>query len=143
MKEVISKLVKKHMTRNPLELAESLGIIVLYEPLGSINGYYNTAFRQKFIHINQDLPEYKKLFTAAHELGHAILHPSSNTPFLRENTFFSVNKLEIEANAFAVNLLITDEDLEEHKELTIGQIAMMFGCNDELIKLRLVQGGSK
>lgn len=140
MKKVISKLVKEHQTRNPIEIAENLGIIVLYEPLGSINGYYNTAFRQKFIHINHDLPDHRRIFTAAHELGHAILHPNSNTPFLREKTYLSVDRMEIEANKFAVNLLISDEKLEEFKELTTGQIARIYGCHEKLIQLRLVQG---
>lgn len=141
MKKVISKLVKEHQTRNPIEIAENLGIIVLYEPLGSINGYYNIAFRQKFIHINRDLPDHRKVFTAAHELGHAILHPNSNTPFLRERTYLSVDRMEVEANKFAVNLLISDEELEEFKELTTGQIAMIYGCHEKLIQLRLVQCG--
>lgn len=148
MKEIISKLIKKHKTRNPYDIADNLGIIVLFEDLGSINGYYNTAFRQKFIHINCNLPDYKKLFTAAHELGHALLHPKSNTPFLREKTYLSVNKLEIEANKFAVNLLISDEDLKEYKELTTGQLAMIYGFHEELIQLRIdqdvmVQDGSR
>jgi len=137
---IISKLIKEHHTRNPIEIAENLGIIVLFENLGSINGYYNTAFRQKFIHINVNLPEYKQIFTAAHELGHALLHPKANTPFLKENTFLSVDKLEIEANRFAVNLLISDEELEEYKECTTDQLSMIFGCHEKLIKLRLVQG---
>jgi Zn-dependent peptidase ImmA (M78 family) len=140
MKNFISRLVNEHMTRNPIEIAENLGIIVLYEPLGSINGYYNTAFRQKFIHINRDLPDHRKVFTAAHELGHAILHPNSNTPFLRERTYLSVDKMEIEANSFAVTLLISDEDLKEYKELTTGQLAMLYGYHEKLIQLRLVQG---
>ena len=45
-------------------------------------------------------------------------------PFLGK-TYLSVNKLEIEANKFAVNLLISDEDLKEYKELTTGQLAMI------------------
>lgn len=139
MKRVISELVNKHQSRNPIEIAENLGIIVLYEPLGSINGYYNTAFRQKFIHINCDLPEYKMKFTAAHELGHAILHPNSNTPFLKEKTYMSIDKLEVQANKFAVHLLISDEDLEEYRELTICQIARSYGCHEKLIQLRLAQ----
>lgn len=137
MKKVVSKLVKEHKTRDPFEIADNLGIIVLFEELGSINGYYNTAFRQKFIHINCNLPRYKKIFAAAHELGHALLHPNSNTPFLREKTYLLVDKLEIEANNFAVNLLITDEDLEENKELTIGQLALLYGYNEKLIQLRV------
>ena len=131
------QLISKYKTNNPQEIAQELGIIILFEPLGEINGYYNTAFRQKFIHINNILVEAKQKFTIAHELGHALLHPKANTPFLRDNTLFSINKLEIEANKFAVDLLITDEAIDEVKHLTLDQMANYFGINKNLIKLRL------
>lgn len=131
------QLISKYKTNNPQEIAQELGIIILFEPLGEINGYYNTAFRQKLIHININLPKYKQQFTIAHELGHALLHPKANTPFLREKTLFSINKLEIEANKFAVDLLITDEAIAEVKHLTLDQMANYFGINKNLIKLRL------
>nr|DAO66721.1 MAG TPA: IrrE protein [Caudoviricetes sp.] len=131
------QLISKYKTNNPQEIAQELGIIILFEPLGEINGYYNTAFRQKFIHINNTLVESKQKFTIAHELGHALLHPKANTPFLRDNTLFSINKLEIEANKFVVDLLITDEAIDEVKHLTLDQMANYFGINKNLIKLRL------
>lgn len=138
MRKVTPKqLISKYKTNNPQEIAQELGIIVLFEELGDINGYYNTAFRQKLIHININLSEYKQQFTIAHELGHALLHPKANTPFLREKTLFSINKLEIEANKFAVDLLITDEAIAEVKHLTLDQMANYFGINKNLIKLRL------
>lgn len=138
MRKVTPKqLINKYKTNNPQEIAQELGIIILFEPLGEINGYYNTAFRQKFIHINNTLVEAKQKFTIAHELGHALLHPKANTPFLRDNTLFSINKLEIEANKFAVELLITDEAIDEVKHLTLDQMANYFGINKNLIKLRL------
>lgn len=130
-------LVKKYKTRNLFELAKILGILIIYEPLGQMKGYYNTAFRKKMIHINNGLTEYEQKFTAAHELGHAVLHPKSNTPFLRNQTLFSIDKLEIEANRFAVELLISDEDITEVKHLTIEQMAAYFGVHKKLMKLRL------
>ncbi len=137
MRELINKLCKKYYTTNPIELAKCLNINVIFEELGTINGYYNTAFRQKFIHINSNLEEHKQKFTIAHELGHAILHPKANTPFLRENTLFSIDKLEVEANLFAVNLLISDEDLKEYQDFTINQLSSIFGVHQKLIELRL------
>lgn len=138
-KKLADNLVKIHLTNNPIEIAENKGIIVLFENLGTINGYYNTTFRQKFIHVNSSLSKHKQLFTIAHELGHALLHPKANTPFLRENTYFSINKLEIEANRFAINLLINDFDLQEclEKEYSNEQIAKVFGYPKSLIELRL------
>ncbi|MDF3004813.1 MAG: ImmA/IrrE family metallo-endopeptidase [Oscillospiraceae bacterium] len=76
-------------------------------------------------------------FTAAHELGHAVLHPKSNTPFLREHTLFSVNKLETEANRFAVSLLYSDDDMSELQECSLDQIACAMGVNRELAEYRV------
>lgn len=129
--------VTKYHTRNPFLIAEHMNTVVLYENLGTISGYYNKAFRQKFIHINESLPESMQTFTCAHELGHSILHPNSCTPFLTEKTLLSVDKLEIEANEFAVNLLISDEDLKEYQNLTINQLARLYGYSEKLINLRL------
>lgn len=137
---IINKISKRCKTLDPILLAKSLGIIVLYENLGnSINGYYNKILRQKFIHVNISLPKHLQYLTIAHELGHAIMHPDANTPFLRTNTFLSVDKLEIEANTFAVLLLIHTNELIEHIEngYTIDNIASIYGFDRELIKLRL------
>ena len=135
--EIVSRLTKKHKTTNPFELASALHIAVLYEELGTINGYYNKPLRMKQIHINCNLNQRMKTFTCAHELGHAILHPNASTPFLRANTLYSINKLEQEANSFATNLLISDEIIYENRHLTISQLSRLLGYEEELIKLRL------
>lgn len=137
IKENIKKLVRKYYTRNPFELAAALGIRIIFEELGSINGYYNKQLRMKQIHINCNLPEHMQEYTCAHELGHATMHPNANTPFLRNNTLLSVDKLEIEANKFAVELLITDSDLKEYENYTIDQIAQIYGYHKKLIELRI------
>ena len=91
----------------------------------------------KQIHINQNLPEYIQKLTCAHELGHALIHPNTNTPFLRNSTFYSVDKLEIEANTFAAELLISDDDIEEYKDFTVEQFSRLTGYHEELIRLKL------
>ena len=118
-------------------MANALNIAVFYEDLGSINGYYNKPLRMKQIHINQSLDEKDSEFTCAHELGHAILHPNASTPFLRSKTFLSVDKLEIEANTFAVNLLIPDEIIIENATFTTNQLSRLLGYEEEIIRLRL------
>lgn len=138
IKAISERIVKRCGTRNPFDITEDLGIIVLYEPLGPIRGYYSKNWRQKFIHINSDLPEYRQKFVCAHELGHAIMHPDANTPFLRNNTLLSVNRLEIEANQFAACFLLSDRELREYLEYgyTIGQIAMCSGLPESLVQYR-------
>jgi Zn-dependent peptidase ImmA (M78 family) len=129
IKEDVVQLVKKHQSNNPFELAEMCNIIVLYEPLGKTLGYYNVHKRVQMIHINQDIDEILQRFVCAHELGHAILHPKANTPFLKRHTFFSVDKIEVEANTFAVELLMLDEKIREFKNtnLSIEEIAQICG----------------
>lgn len=134
---LIKKLERKYQTRNPFELAKSLGILIIKEDLGTINGYYNKQFRIKQIHINCNLPEHLQKLTCAHELGHALLHPNSSTPFLRSCTFFSVDRMEIEANKFTMELLFPDDFFEEYKEYTMGEISRITGYSKELIELRL------
>ena len=139
IKGLANELIEKYMTCNPIEIAEELGIKIFIEDLGDINGFYNTYCRRKIIHINKKLKGQRMLFTAAHELGHAILHPDYNTPFMKNHTYFSVNKYEIEANKFASYLLIGDSELQEmfDKEYTNDQIASCFGFSLDLIELRM------
>ena len=140
LKDTILRLTKKYNTSDPFELADALNISVYFEELGTINGYYNKPLRMKQIHINQNLNEQDAKFTCAHELGHAILHPNASTPFLRSKTFLSVDKLEIEANSFAVNLLISDETIIEiidNQNCTLEHMSRMLGYNQKLIELRL------
>ena len=130
------RLRRKFQTGDPFAIARSLGIWIALAPLGEVNGYYNTAYRQGFIHINEGLSEARQRFTCAHELGHALLHPRENTPFLRGSTYFSVDRLEQEANLFAVCLLISDEDLREHAEYPNDFLSALYGLDERLIALR-------
>lgn len=140
LKDTIFNLTKKYNTSDLFELADALKISVFFEELGTINGYYNKPLRMKQIHINQNLSERDAKFTCAHKLGHAVLHPNASTPFLRSKTFLSVDKLEIEANTFAVNLLIPDESIIEvidNQNSTLEYMSRMLGYNQKLIELRL------
>ena len=140
LKDTILRLIKKYYTSDPFELADALNISVFFEELGTINGYYNKPLRMKQIHINQNLNDRDAKFTCAHELGHAVLHPDASTPFLRSKTFLSVDKLEIEANTFAINLLIPDETIVEiidNQNCTLEYMSRMLGYNQKLIELRM------
>lgn len=108
----VNQLCKKHNTKDPFELANCLNINVFYHDLHEeINGFYKYEKRNKFIAINSNLSSTMQRAVCAHELGHAILRPQANTPFLRRNTFLSVDKLEIEANIFAALLLIDEKTI--------------------------------
>lgn len=138
IKDYVMKIVKKHGTTNPFEIAKRKDIIVLFEDLGNTLGFYNTYKRFKFIHINNKINETTQRFVCAHELGHALLHPKANTPFLRNKTFFSVDRLEVEANTFAVELLLPDEMISEYQDtnLSIQEIAAIFGIPGDFSRLK-------
>ncbi|MGG0155645.1 tyrosine-type recombinase/integrase [Bacillus mycoides] len=105
IRDLVQQLCTKYNTNNPYELADCLKINVLTWDLHEeINGFYKYEKRNRYIVINNHLSPSMQRTVCAHELGHAILHTHANTPFLRKNTFFSVDKLEIEANTFAALL---------------------------------------
>lgn len=135
--KIVEKIIKKYKSTDPYKLAKEMNTIVMFEPLGSYRGYYNKIYRQKFIHINQDLDEIQKKITCAHELGHSVLHSNTNTPFMRNNTFYSMNKLERQANLFAAYLLIDDNFLNENREIDIIKISETLNLPIELIHIKL------
>lgn len=128
----VKKLIINHDTNNPFKIAKKLGITVLHEDLGNTLGFYSKHFRMKFIHVNQNLELEEKEFVCAHELGHALLHPDANTPFLKKHTLFSTDKIEQEANAFALNLLFHEKDLNE--QLTIELALNRYGIPQKLLR---------
>lgn len=134
---LVDALCKKHGTRDPFEIARQRNIIVIDEPLGGIYGFYSQSHRQKFIHINQALDEQMRHFICCHELGHAILHPDLNTPFLRAATMFSVDKLEYEANRFAVDLAFDDSRLWPFLSRSITDAAAYMGVSIRLAEYRM------
>lgn len=142
IKKIAGQLIKKYGTSDPFELANLLGVVIVYEPLGSIYGYYSKSHRTKVIHINENLPRRKQFSTCAHELGHVVLHPEENTAFLKKNTLFSTEKLEIEANTFAVELLLPDELFLEQGDscFTIYDAIKEKGIALELLHLKTING---
>ncbi|MCL1948168.1 MAG: ImmA/IrrE family metallo-endopeptidase [Turicibacter sp.] len=113
IEEKAQKLIQSHGTNCPFALAKMLKIQVIFEPLGKALGYYNRSYRIKMIHINEMATEKQSRFICAHELGHSLLHPEENTPFLKKHTYFSTNRIEREANDFAKALLfgsLTEDD---------------------------------
>ena len=125
IKAAVTQLLKKHNTNNPYKLAELLNIIICYADLGSTWGYYTTYKRSRFIIINQNISETLQTYTCAHELGHSVLHKGVSTPFLRKHTLFSVEKIERQANTFAVELLLPDDLLKQYPDTSIHRLADM------------------
>ncbi|UMZ35588.1 ImmA/IrrE family metallo-endopeptidase [Priestia megaterium] len=136
---VVRKLIEKYRTNDPLLIAEEMGVqVVPWNFPDEVQGMYKYERRNQFIFVNDNLSEKERNFVLAHELGHAILHPTHNTSFLRNNTLFSVNKFERQANTFAVELLLPDEIIHSYQDtrLTKQDIMRMQGVPTHLAHLK-------
>lgn len=137
IKNKVANIVDKHKTNCPYKLAESLNVhVILWNLHEEIDGVYQYTKRNKFLYINNNLDENSQRFICAHELGHAILHSKVSTPFMRSNTWFSVDRIEVEANTFAAELLISDDSLRICHNYTIEQIAALHNVPVELVELK-------
>ena len=69
-KKIAVSLMRKCNTNNPFDIADQLGITVLYSDMNNTLGFFSKYKRSKFIHLNNNMPEKLACFVCAHELGH-------------------------------------------------------------------------
>ena len=136
-KRIAESLVRKCGTRDPFRIAKELGILVIRTPLKGIRGFYQCAKRCAIIYVDSELDEWASRFVCAHEIGHALLHRGYNRIFLDTHTYFSVNRQEIAADRFAVDLLYDDDDIRDFLEHPIQLAADCMGVSVELAAYRL------
>lgn len=136
-KKIAVKLMNKYNTNNPFLLAEHVGILVNYEKLlPNTLGYFSNKFRIKIIHINNSINYELSKFVCAHELGHAIMHPHVNTPFLINNTFLSIDRIEREANIFGVEIIIPDSEIKNIGSCTVKNLSRIYSVPEDVVRLK-------
>jgi len=131
-------LVRKYGTRDPFRIADALGISVVRVPLSGIRGFFHKMKRCKLIFLDDNLNDPDARFVCAHELGHALLHRGYNRIFMDSHTYFAVNRYEIEADQFAVDLLYDDDALHDLLEYPIQIAADSMGVSIELAEYRML-----
>ena len=136
IKNLVLNLRKKYKTNNPLEIIREMDIEYFEHPFRKFNGYYEFILGKPYICINSNISDKQKIITAAHELGHALLHPRLNTIFLCNNTLAVKGKYERQANTFAAELLLDDNIFEEYYGHTIDYIAKCEGVPKKLIEYK-------
>jgi len=136
IKKRVTRLVKFYHTRNPFELATGLNVLVVEYPLDGVRGFYHYFQRNNIIYLDERLTDREKVFVCAHELGHMLLHKTSNALFMDSRTHLKTQKYEIEANKFAIELLIADDLLKEHPNATLEQLARITGYHEKLLELK-------
>lgn len=112
----VEALVRRYGTRDPFAIMQAMGIrLKRYNDLNKTKGFTRYFLRLYFVGLNDRLPEVEQRIVAAHELGHIILH----SPQLREGPMLDTaiydmrSATEYDANMFAADLLLSDEDVEE------------------------------
>lgn len=138
-------------------LARGLGLIVEYTPLDDeLSGMALIKDDKQLIWINALHHPNRQRFTLAHEIGHHLLHKNAinesvhvDKGILRRDTVSAsgTEKLEIEANAFASELLmptseitkaLDDEfDLDDHDKLE--SLAKKFKVSVAAMQIRLIR----
>lgn len=140
IRKKVQQLIRRHGTNNPERLARTMGINVIYIDLGgSVYGTYLKYKRVKTILIDAErTPEHLRRFVLAHELGHAVCTPDANTSWISAYTLaLNTDRIEREANTFAVELLLPDDFVRENEGCSIYQLARLRGVPEELVVLKM------
>ena len=137
------KLVRKYGTRDPFELLDAMHVQVrFYFDLHSTKGFSRYFLRQYFVGINGNLPEEEQRIVAAHELGHIVLHSQAlkSSPLFDTAVYDKRSSTEYEANLFAADLLLKDEDVMEaagRPGTDLGSLCLSLGTTPGLMNFKL------
>jgi Zn-dependent peptidase ImmA (M78 family) len=140
--EEIQKLKRLFETSNPLELIKDLKINLWFRSgLGNLKGYYYMTHHQRYIVINADLNGRDRLMVAAHELGHDRFHQhlARVSPLKNFMLYDMTSKTEYQANLFASELLIADNEVEEciAENMDYFGLCGTVGFNPQLVTFKL------
>ena len=134
----VEYLVRKYRTRDPFEMIQGMNAILVYYPLDDeVRGFYQYFKRNNIIYIDERLSRHEQAFVLAHEIGHMTMHRTANAIFMDTRTQFNTRKYEMQADKFAVELLIPNEIILENWQRTESQLSRLTGYSEELIRLRL------
>ena len=156
-KQVLDNYWNNTAPIDPKKIAENIGIIVKYKPLGDkISGIIkNNRFHHIEIHVNKLHSEERQRFTIAHELGHYFSSEDFNQ-FEDADNLLEIELLkdrkndlsdydERNANSFALELLMPkiaiDYMLKTGKASTIGDLAKIFKVSLSVMNIRLIKLG--
>lgn len=135
IKKIVAYYKRKTGTSDPFILADRLGILYQFCDL-NFDGCYMFLKNHRYIFVNQNISESDMRLVMAHEVGHAILHKKQNCYFIRKKTFFSMSKIENEANTFAAELLIPDSLIIDNPGMSKYQIARLAGYDEKIMEFK-------
>ena len=137
-----NKIITLCGTRDPYRIARELDIEILEYPFEKQRGAYKVIKRNRFIFLNENLNPIMKNIVLLHELGHDSLHRDEATKVggFKEFNIFDMrdNRMEYEANVFASQVALPDDDFLELAErgYDTQQIAQSLNSDINLVALK-------
>ena len=145
----VDRIKTEYNESEPIKLAEAMKVIVRYEPMGNFDGcckgFFVSLYRQKHITVNSNLPQELQRVILMHELAHSVLHcrRGASAAFHDFAVFDNVSFKEYEANVFAADYLMKDEDVLEllNDDISFFGAAARLGVPPEMLdfKFRLMK----
>ena len=140
--DCVAELIDKYNTSNPFELMDLLYIQCRSSNLDSLKGYCVIIHGIKYVAINEMLSWQERKIVAAHELGHILLHSDKLKAAAHHdlNIYDMADKTEYQANLFAAELLIDDEDVDNlarRDNMDYFTMAKFLSTNPQLLAFKL------
>ena len=139
----VAKLVRRFHTRDPFELLEAMHVVIREsDQFQSLKGFCFLSCRTTYVVINDRLSASEKRIVAAHELGHILLHKNQLklAPMKDSRLYDMTSRTEYEANLFAADLLIPDEELQQisdHEDLDYFALCSLLDTSPDLMSFKL------
>jgi len=142
VKKLTDNVIRRFSTRDPFQIADGLGIAVLYRnDFTELKGMYTVIKRKRFVFLNANLPEQVQTVVCAHELGHDALHRQiAASEAFREFVLYNMKSMyEYEANTYAAHLLLDDNEIYElaREGCDVVQIAQKMNTDINLVLIKM------
>lgn len=112
---IVSDLIGQYKERDPFAICKELDIEIMKRAMcEEIKGYFFMYEGVRIIVLNLELEKSVQKVICAHELGHALLHEhiADRDHFTADFSVYDPSaKPELQANLFAAELLIGDEEV--------------------------------
>ena len=141
--ELPRSLVRKHGTNDPFRIAKELNIPVHFRSMKRQKAFCLCVMRNYSIHINENLSDQMQRMACAHELGHIILHAGElrTSPLFDTAVYDKRSSTEYEANLFAADLLLPDEEVlraAAEPEMNFSALCRSLDTVPELMNFKLM-----
>lgn len=160
--EAARRILRERGTALPVDvtaIADGCGVTVIEHDLeDTVSGVLVIRDGRGIIAVNEAHHPNRQRFSVAHELGHYLLHCDAGSVFIDASPVFfrdetsseGSDRQEIEANAFAAELLMPEEDirrvignkpLDAFDEPGVRRLAARFGVSAQALTIRLTKLG--